>query len=161
MESLEGKRGLVRFEPPLPAVKGLFGLPTVINNVISLASMPIIRDQGSQYHPDFGRGRSRGTLPIQLGGNIERPGLIEKAFGITLRELLYDCGGGSATGRPIRAVTVDEPLGSWGHGFFGTKPRQRLRRTSKETRVRPKGALRRPVYRNAALGRVGLYRGLA
>lgn len=113
LESLEGKRGLVRFKPPLPAIKGLFGQPTVINNVISLASVPIILDKGGDFYRDFGMGRSRGTLPIQLAGNIKRPGLIEKAFGITLRELLYDYGGGSATGRPIRAVQVGGPLGSY------------------------------------------------
>ncbi|MDD5034480.1 MAG: NADH-quinone oxidoreductase subunit NuoF [Methylococcaceae bacterium] len=113
LESLEGKRGLVRFKPPLPAIKGLFGKPTVINNVISLASVPIILDRGGEYYRDFGMGRSRGTLPIQLAGNIKRPGLIEKAFGVTLREVLYDYGGGSATGRPIRAVQVGGPLGAF------------------------------------------------
>ena len=113
LESLEGKRGLVRYKPPLPAIKGLFGKPTVINNVISLASVPIILDKGGEYYKNFGMGRSRGTLPIQLAGNIKRPGLIEKAFGITLRELLYDYGGGSATGRPIKAVQVGGPLGSF------------------------------------------------
>ncbi len=113
LESLEGKRGLVRYKPPLPAIKGLFGKPTVINNVISLASVPIILDKGGEYYRDFGVGRSRGTLPIQLAGNIKHPGLIEKAFGITLRELLYDYGGGSATGRPIKAVQVGGPLGSF------------------------------------------------
>ena len=113
LESLEGKRGLVRYKPPLPAIKGLFGKPTVINNVISLASVPIILDKGGEYYKNFGMGRSRGTLPIQLAGNIKRPGLIEKAFGITLRELLYDYGGGSGTGRPIKAVQVGGPLGSF------------------------------------------------
>ncbi|QSA97172.1 NADH-quinone oxidoreductase subunit NuoF [Methylococcus sp. EFPC2] len=113
LESLEGKRGLVRFKPPLPAIEGLFGKPTVINNVISLASVPIILDKGGDYYRDFGMGRSRGTLPIQLAGNIKRPGLIEKAFGVTLREILYDYGGGSATGRPIRAVQVGGPLGAF------------------------------------------------
>jgi len=113
MESLEGKRGLVRFKPPLPAIKGLFGKPTVVNNVISLASVPVILDKGGDYYRDFGMGRSRGTLPIQLAGNIKRPGLVESAFGLTLRELLYDFGGGSASGRPIRAVQVGGPLGSY------------------------------------------------
>ena len=113
LESLEGKRGLVRFKPPLPAIKGLFGQPTVINNVISLASVPIILDKGGEFYRDFGIGRSRGTLPIQLAGNIKRPGLIEKAFGVTLREILYDYGGGSATGRPIKAVQVGGPLGAF------------------------------------------------
>ncbi|MCX7088483.1 MAG: NADH-quinone oxidoreductase subunit NuoF [Methylococcales bacterium] len=113
MESLEGKRGLVRFKPPLPAISGLFGQPTVVNNVISLASVPIIMDKGGEYYRDFGLGRSRGTLPMQLAGNIKHPGLVEVAFGMTLRELLYDFGGGSASGRPIRAVQVGGPLGAY------------------------------------------------
>jgi formate dehydrogenase iron-sulfur subunit len=113
LESLEGKRGMVRPKPPLPALEGLFGLPTVVNNVITLASVPIILDQGAKYYADYGRGRSQGTLPFQLAGNIKHGGLVEKAFGITLRELLYDYGGGSATGRPIRAVQVGGPLGAY------------------------------------------------
>ncbi|MGR9087887.1 MAG: formate dehydrogenase beta subunit [Gammaproteobacteria bacterium] len=113
MESLEGKRGLVRFKPPLPAVSGLFGKPTIVNNVISLASVPIILDRGGEYYRDYGMGRSRGTLPLQLAGNIKHPGLVEAAFGLTVRELLYDYGGGSATGRPIRAVQVGGPLGAY------------------------------------------------
>ncbi|MDP2248387.1 MAG: NADH-quinone oxidoreductase subunit NuoF, partial [Nitrosomonadales bacterium] len=113
LESLEGKRGLVRFKPPLPAIEGLFGKPTVVNNVISLASVPIVLDKGASYYKDYGMGRSRGTLPIQLAGNIKHGGLVEKAFGITLRELLYDFGGGSASGRPIRAVQVGGPLGAY------------------------------------------------
>jgi formate dehydrogenase iron-sulfur subunit len=113
LESLEGRRGQVRFKPPLPAIEGLFGKPTVVNNVISLATIPIILDKGAQYYADFGMGRSRGTLPIQLAGNIKHGGLVELAFGVTLRELLYDYGGGSATGRPIRAVQVGGPLGAF------------------------------------------------
>jgi formate dehydrogenase iron-sulfur subunit len=113
LESLEGKRGEVRPRPPLPAIKGLFGKPTIVNNVISLASVPIILDKGAAAYRDFGVGRSRGTLTIQLGGNIKHGGLIEKAFGLTLREVLYDFGGGSATGRPIRAVQVGGPLGAF------------------------------------------------
>lgn len=113
MESLEGKRGLVRFKPPLPAISGLFGKPTVVNNVISLASVPIILDKGGDYYRDFGMGRSRGTLPLQLAGNIKHAGLVELAFGMTLRELLYDFGGGSASGRPIKAVQVGGPLGAY------------------------------------------------
>jgi len=113
LESLEGRRGLVRFKPPLPAIEGLFGKPTIINNVISLASVPIILDKGGAYYRDFGMGRSRGTLPLQLAGNLKRPGLVEKAFGVTLREILYDYGGGSASGRPIRAVQVGGPLGAY------------------------------------------------
>ncbi len=113
LESLEGKRGQVRFKPPLPALQGLFGKPTVINNVITLSSVPIILDRGAEHYQHFGMGRSRGTLPIQLTGNIKHGGLVEKAFGITLRELLYDYGGGSLSGRPIRAVQVGGPLGAY------------------------------------------------
>lgn len=113
LESLEGKRGLVRFKPPLPAIVGLFGKPTIVNNVISLASVPIILDKGGEYYKNYGMGRSRGTLPLQLAGNIKHPGLFEAAFGMTLRELLYDYGGGSASGRPIRAVQVGGPLGAY------------------------------------------------
>jgi formate dehydrogenase iron-sulfur subunit len=113
LDSLEGKRGQVRFKPPLPAIKGLFGQPTVINNVISFASVPIIMDRGATFYRDYGVGRSRGTLPIQLAGNLRYTGLVEKAFGVTLRELLYDYGGGSYSGRPIRAVQVGGPLGAY------------------------------------------------
>jgi formate dehydrogenase iron-sulfur subunit len=113
LESLEGKRAEVRPRPPLPAIKGLFGQPTVINNVISLASLPVILQKGAAFYRDFGMGRSRGTLPIQLAGNLKRGGLVEMAFGVSLRELLYDFGGGSATGRPIRAVQVGGPLGAY------------------------------------------------
>ena len=113
LESIEGKRGVVRSKPPLPAVQGLFGQPTVINNVLSLASVPIILDKGAAFYRDFGMGHSRGTLPIQLAGNIKRGGLIETAFGITLREILYDFGGGTASGRPIKAVQVGGPLGAY------------------------------------------------
>ncbi len=113
LESLEGKRGIVRFKPPLPALKGLFGQPTVINNVMSLGSVPIILARGAAFYRDYGMGRSHRTLPFQLTGNIRHGGLVEKAFGITLRELLYDYGGGSASGRPIRAVQVGGPLGAY------------------------------------------------
>jgi formate dehydrogenase iron-sulfur subunit len=113
LESLEGKRGIVRFKPPLPAIEGLFGKPTVINNVISLCSVPVILAKGGKYYQDFGMGRSRGTLPFQLTGNIKHGGLVEKAFGLTLNQLLYDYGGGSASGRPIRAVQVGGPLGAY------------------------------------------------
>jgi len=113
LESLEGKRGVVRFKPPLPAIEGLFGKPTVVNNVISLATVPIVLAKGGKFYQDFGMGRSRGTLPIQLAGNIKQCGLVEKAFGVTLRELLYDFGGGSASGKPIRAVQVGGPLGAY------------------------------------------------
>jgi len=113
LESLEGKRGMVRYKPPLPAIEGLYGKPTVVNNVISLATVPIIMDKGASFYANYGMGRSKGTLPIQLAGNLKQTGLIEKAFGISLRELLYDFGGGSATGRPIKAVQVGGPLGAF------------------------------------------------
>ena len=113
LESLEGKRGEVRVRPPLPAIKGLFGQPTIVNNVITLASVPVILRKGAEFYKNFGMGKSRGTLPLQLAGNIKRGGLVERAFGLTLRELLYDYGGGSATGRPIRAVQVGGPLGAY------------------------------------------------
>ena len=113
LESLEGKRGIVRAKPPLPAISGLFGQPTVINNVISLASVPIILARGAAFYRDYGMGRSRGTLPIQLAGNIKRGGLVEKAFGVTLRDMLTTFGGGTASGRPIKAVQVGGPLGAY------------------------------------------------
>ena len=113
LDSLEGKRGLVRYKPPLPAIEGLFGKPTVINNVLSLASVPIIIDKGGTYYRDFGVGRSRGTLAFQLAGNIKQGGLVEKAFGVTARELIEGYGGGTASGRPIRAVQFGGPLGAY------------------------------------------------
>ena len=113
LESIEGRRGQVRAKPPLPAIKGLFGKPTVINNLITLASVPIILARGAAFYRDYGMGRSRGTLPFQLAGNVLRGGLVEKAFGLTLDELLNDFGGGSASGRPIRAVQVGGPLGAY------------------------------------------------
>jgi formate dehydrogenase iron-sulfur subunit len=113
LESLEGKRGLVRAKPPLPAHKGLFGKPTVINNVISLASVPVILDKGGTYYKDFGMGRSRGTIPIQIAGNVKHGGLFEAAFGLTLGEIVDDIGGGTSTGRPVKAVQVGGPLGAY------------------------------------------------
>ncbi|CAN7312902.1 formate dehydrogenase beta subunit [Variovorax paradoxus] len=113
LESLEGRRGIVRAKPPLPALQGLFGRPTVINNVITLASVPLILARGADFYKHHGMGRSRGTLPFQLAGNIRHGGLVEKAFGLSLRELLYDFGGGSASGRPIKAVQVGGPLGAY------------------------------------------------
>ncbi len=115
LESLEGKRGLVRYRPPLPAIEGLFGQPTVVNNVISLATVPIILAQGAEHYQNFGVGRSSGTLTIQLAGNIKRGGLIEVPFGISLRDVLEDFGGGSASGRPIKAVQAGGPLGAYIH----------------------------------------------
>ena len=113
LESLEGRRGVVRAKPPLPAIAGLFGQPTVVNNVVTLATVPVILARGATHHRDLGTGRSRGTLTLQFAGNIRRGGLVEAAFGITLRELLATYGGGSASGRPIRAVQVGGPLGAY------------------------------------------------
>jgi formate dehydrogenase iron-sulfur subunit len=113
LESLEGRRGVVRAKPPIPALQGLFGQPTVVNNVLSFAAVPFILAQGAAAYAEYGMGRSRGTLPVQLGGNIRRGGLIELAFGITLREIIEDFGGGTRSGRPIRAVQVGGPLGAY------------------------------------------------
>ncbi len=113
LESIEGKRGIVRAKPPLPALQGLFGQPTVINNVITLASVPIILARGAEFYRNYGVGRSHGTLPFQLAGNIRHGGLVEKAFGLTLRELIYGFGGGTRSGRPVKAVQVGGPLGAY------------------------------------------------
>ncbi|TPO07593.1 NADH-quinone oxidoreductase subunit NuoF [Mesorhizobium sp. B1-1-5] len=113
LNSLEGKRGVVRAKPPLPAIQGLFGKPTVINNVISLASVPVIMDKSAAYYKDFGMGRSRGTIPIQIAGNVKHGGLFETAFGLTLGEIVDDIGGGTASGRPVKAVQVGGPLGAY------------------------------------------------
>ncbi len=113
LESLEGKRGQVRAKPPLPAHKGLYGEPTVVNNVITLASVPVIVAEGAEFYRQLGFGRSRGTMPIQLAGNIRRAGLFEAPFGITLGELVEDIGGGTATGRAVRAVQAGGPLGAY------------------------------------------------
>lgn len=113
LDSLEGKRGQVRAKPPLPAHKGFLGKPTVINNVISLASVPVILDKGAAFYKDFGLGRSRGTIPIQIAGNVKHGGLFEAGFGMTLGELVDEIGGGTHSGRPVRAVQVGGPLGAY------------------------------------------------
>jgi formate dehydrogenase iron-sulfur subunit len=113
LESLEGKRGVIRPKPPLPALQGLFGKPTVINNVLSFTSVPVILDDGAAFYKNYGTGRSRGTQPFQLAGNIKQGGLVEKAFGVTLKELVYEFGGGTLSGRPLRAVQVGGPLGAY------------------------------------------------
>ncbi len=113
LESLEGRRGEVRAKPPLPAHVGLFGRPTVINNVLSLGAVPFILAEGAKAYADYGMGRSRGTMPIQLAGNIRHGGLYETPFGITLGELVMDIGGGTHSGRPVRAVQVGGPLGAY------------------------------------------------
>lgn len=113
LDSLEGKRGIVRAKPPIPALKGLFGQPTLVHNVLTLASVPLILAKGAQFYRDYGMGRSLGTMPFQLAGNIRHGGLVERAFGLTLRELVEDYGGGTASGRPLKAAQVGGPLGAW------------------------------------------------
>lgn len=113
LDSLEGKRGLVRAKPPIPALKGLFGQPTLVHNVLTLASVPLILAKGAQFYRDYGMGRSTGTMPFQLAGNIRHGGLVERAFGLTLRELVEGYGGGTASGRTLKAAQVGGPLGAW------------------------------------------------
>jgi formate dehydrogenase iron-sulfur subunit len=113
LNSLEGKRGVVRAKPPLPAHKGLFASPTVINNVISLASVPVILDKGAAFYRDFGMGRSRGTIPLQIAGNVKHGGLYETAFGLSLGDIIDKIGGGTASERPVKAVQVGGPLGAY------------------------------------------------
>ena len=113
LESLEGKRGMVRAKPPLPAIEGLFGKPTVVNNVLTLGAAATILEQGSDSYKDFGMGRSRGTLAVQLAGNVKQGGLIELAFGITLREVVEGFGCGTHSGRPVRAIQMGGPLGAF------------------------------------------------
>jgi formate dehydrogenase iron-sulfur subunit len=113
LDSLEGKRGMVRAKPPLPALQGLFGKPTVVNNVLSFAAVPTILDKGAEFYKNYGVGRSRGTMPLQLAGNIKHGGLVEKDFGITIRQAIEDFGGGTMSGRPIRSVQVGGPLGAY------------------------------------------------
>ncbi len=113
LNSIEGKRGTVRVKPPIPAIAGLFGRPTLINNVLTLAAVPTILARGAAFYRDFGQGRSRGTQAFQLAGNVARGGLVETAFGVSLRELIEDFGGGTATGRPFRAAQLGGPLGAY------------------------------------------------
>jgi len=113
LNSLEGKRGEVRAKPPLPALEGLFGKPTVVNNVLTLTTVPWILANGAEAYAAYGMGRSRGTMPIQIAGNVMFGGLFETAFGISLGELVQDIGGGTASGRPVRAVQVGGPLGAY------------------------------------------------
>ena len=113
LNSLEGKRGVVRAKPPLPALEGFMGKPTVVNNVISLASVPVIMAKGAKHYKDFGLGRSRGTIPLQIAGNVKHGGLYEIAFGLTLGDIVDKIGGGTASGRPVKAVQVGGPLGAY------------------------------------------------
>ena len=113
VESLEGKWGQVRVKPPLPAISGLFGFPTLVNNVLSFAAVPTILSRGPKYYFNFGKDKSRGTMPIQLSGNILRGGLIEVPFGLSLKNIIEDFGGGSSTKKEIKAVQVGGPLGAY------------------------------------------------
>lgn len=113
LNSLEGKRGVVRAKPPLPALQGFMAKPTVVNNVISLASVPVIFEKGADFYKNFGLGRSRGTIPLQIAGNVKHGGLYEIAFGLTLGEIVDKIAGGSASGRPVKAVQVGGPLGAY------------------------------------------------
>jgi len=115
LNSLEGKRGEVRAKPPIPALVGLFGQPTIVNNVLSLAAVPYIMSEGAQAYADYGMGRSRGTMPIQLAGNVKHGGLYEVAFGITLNQIVNEIGGGTDSGRPVKGVQVGGPLGAYLH----------------------------------------------
>jgi formate dehydrogenase iron-sulfur subunit len=113
LNSLEGKRGVVRAKPPLPALQGFMGKPTVVNNVISLATVPVIFEKGAGFYRDFGLGRSRGTIPLQIAGNVKQGGLFETAFGLSLGQIVDDIAGGTRTGRPVKAVQVGGPLGAY------------------------------------------------
>ncbi len=113
LNSLEGKRGIVRAKPPLPALQGFMAKPTVVNNVISLASVPVILDRGAAFYKDFGLGRSRGTIPLQIAGNVKHGGLYETAFGLTLGQIVDEIAGGTRSGRPVKAVQVGGPLGAY------------------------------------------------
>ncbi len=113
LNSLEGKRGVVRAKPPLPALEGFLGKPTVVNNVISLASIPVIFEKGAEFYKNFGLGRSRGTIPLQIAGNVKHGGLFEVAFGLSLGEIVDKIAGGTASGRPVKAVQVGGPLGAY------------------------------------------------
>ena len=113
LESLEGRRGEVRAKPPIPAIEGLFGRPTVVNNVLTFAAAPMILADGGAAYAALGSGRSRGTQVFQLAGNIRQGGIVETDFGVSLRELVEDFGGGTLSGRPVRAVQVGGPLGAY------------------------------------------------
>ncbi len=142
LESIEGKRGIVRYKPPIPAIEGLFGKPTIINNVMSFAAVPIIIAKGGEFYKNYGVGRSRGTLAFQIAGNIKQGGLVEKAFGVTTRQLIEDWGGGTATGRPVRAVQVGGP--AWRPTFRNRSSTCRwiTRNSPRSTPCRPRRSCR-------------------
>ena len=167
LESLEGKRGQVRAKPPLPAIQGLFGKPTVINNVLSFASTPWILTDGAKAYADYGAGRSRGTQPFQLAGDILRGGLVELAFGVTIRELIQDFGGGTRSGRPFapcRSAARSAPISPMparyaarlrgDAGEQGHARARRPRRVQRQRRSRQAGALRLRVLRQGKLRQV-------
>jgi formate dehydrogenase iron-sulfur subunit len=156
LDSLEGKRGQVRPKPPLPAHRGLFGAPTVINNVVTLASVPIILSQGAEYYREIGKGRSRGTMPIQLAGNIRHAGLFECGFGVTLGELVNDIGGGTRSAwRLFPARAVRYPVRLRGIRREGRIDRPRRRRGVRRYRGHGKaGALRHGILRRGILRQV-------
>ena len=144
LNSLEGKRGVVRAKPPLPALEGLFGKPTVVNNVISLATVPVIFEKGAEHYASFGLGRSRGTIPIQIAGNVRFGGLFETAFGMPLGEIVEGIAGGTRSGRPVKAVQVGGPLGAYSPGrrvrhavrLRGVRRRRRADRPCRDRGVR-------------------------
>ncbi len=113
LESLEGKRGQVKVKPPIPAISGLFNKPTIVNNVLTLATVPFILSEGAKTYADYGQGRSRGTQPFQLAGDVAQGGLIEMAFGVSIEEIVNDFGGGTRSGRPVKAVQIGGPLGGY------------------------------------------------
>ena len=113
LESLEGRRGEVRAKPPIPAIKGLWGRPTAVNNVLTLCAVPMILADGGAAYAELGTGRSRGTQVFQLAGNIKQGGIVELPFGVSLRELVEEYGGGTLSGRPVRAAQVGGPLGAY------------------------------------------------
>lgn len=113
LESLEGRRGMVRSKPPLPAIHGLFGQPTVVNNVLTLAAVTTVLADGAEAYATLGEDRSRGTLCLQLAGNVRRGGLLEVPFGMSIREAVEHLGGGTRSGRPVRAIQLGGPLGAY------------------------------------------------
>ena len=111
MASIEGERGMPRPKPPFPANCGLFGRPTLINNVETLANVPVIIDKGAQWFSSFGTETSKGTKTFALTGEVNNTGLIEVPMGTTLREIVFDIGGGIRNGKKFKAVQIGGPSG--------------------------------------------------
>ena len=111
LNSIEGKRGMPRPRPPFPAVKGLWGKPTIINNVETLACIPFILREGAEAFASVGTERSKGTKVFALGGKVNNVGLVEVPMGTTLRELIYDIGGGIPNGKEFKAIQTGGPSG--------------------------------------------------